>query len=77
QTQSLHTSEIKEYEGAIPPKTDQDKLAHFIELIIQKSEFMKDSRVPTYSELHTMLSHKYPHEAIPSKNTIKKYLGQH
>lgn len=65
------------FEGNIPPKTDQDKLARFIELIIQKSEFMKDGRVPTYSELHTMLSHKYPHEAIPSKNTIKKYLGQH
>ncbi|QNS15303.1 hypothetical protein [Mannheimia bovis] len=64
------------FDGNIPPKTDQDKLAHFIELIIQKSEFMKDGKIPTYSELHTMLSHKYPHEAIPSKNTIKKYLGQ-
>lgn len=38
---------------------------------------MKDGKIPTYSELHTMLSHKYPHDAIPSKNTIKKYLGQH
>ncbi|HDL5620857.1 TPA: hypothetical protein PXF30_002456, partial [Mannheimia haemolytica] len=65
------------FDGDIPPKTDQDKLAHFIELIIQKSEFMKDGKIPTYSELHTMLSHKYPHDAIPSKNTIKKYLGQH
>ncbi|QLB19567.1 hypothetical protein [Mannheimia granulomatis] len=62
------------FEGNIPSKTDQDKLAHFIKLIIQKSEFRKDGRMPTYSELHTMLSHKYPNEAIPSKNTLKKYL---
>lgn len=68
-------AQIADYEGEIPPQTDRDKLAHFIKLIIQKSEFMKDGRMPTYSQLHTMLSHKYPNEPIPSKNTLNKYLN--
>lgn len=63
------------YEGEIPPQTDKDKLANFIKLIIQRSEFMKDGKLPTYSELYTMLSHKFPNERIPSKNTINKYLN--
>ncbi|WGE31517.1 hypothetical protein NYR60_06530 [Actinobacillus genomosp. 2] len=63
------------YEGEIPLQTDRDKLAHFIKLIIQKSEFMKDCGMPTYSELYTMLSHKFPNERIPSKNTLNKYLN--
>lgn len=63
------------YEGEIPPQTDKDKLAHFIKLIIQRSEFMKDGKLPTYSELYTMLSHKFPNDRILSKNTINKYLN--
>ena len=68
-------AQIADYDGEIPPQTDRDKLANFIKLIIQKSEFMKDGRMPTYSQLHTMLSHKYPSEPIPSKNTLNKYLN--
>lgn len=68
-------SQVMGYDGEVPLDTNKDKLAHFIKLLIQKSEFMKDGRMPTYSELHTMLSNKYPKEQIPSKNTLNKYLN--
>lgn len=67
----------KEYEGALPPRTDADKLAHFIDLLLEASPWLqrKDGKKPTYSELHTILSYKFPNERIPSKATIGKYMG--
>ncbi|OBX05288.1 hypothetical protein QV06_03570 [Gallibacterium genomosp. 3] len=66
-----------DYNVDIPPKTDNEKLAHFIDLLLEASPELrrKDGKKPTYSELHTILSHKFPNERIPSKGTLKKYMG--
>lgn len=71
---SIKLSRSNEYEADIPIKTDKDKLSHFIKLLIKASIFSTNSKIPTYSELHTKLSAIYKNEKIPSKNTIKKYL---
>lgn len=71
---SIKLSQPNEYEADIPIKTDKDKLSHFIKLLIKASIFSTNSKIPTYSELHTKLSAIYKNEKIPSKNTIKKYL---
>ncbi|OBW90970.1 hypothetical protein QV01_09270 [Gallibacterium genomosp. 3] len=58
-------------------RIDLDTLAHFIDLLLEASPELrrKDGKKPTYSELHTILSHKFPNERIPSKGTLKKYMG--
>ncbi|WP_386696588.1 hypothetical protein [Lonepinella sp. MS14436] len=66
-----------EYNGDLPLSTNEEKLAHFINLLIKASpELQKDGRIPTYSELHTILTAKNKGEQIPSKVTIQKYMNR-
>lgn len=65
-----------EYEGDLPEKTNADKLAEFIELIINPT-LLENGKLPTYSKLYSKLDHTYRGKrSIPAKNTIKKYLNQ-
>lgn len=66
---------LSEYEGELPPKTDADKLADFIELVFNP-DLLDNGKIPTYSRLHTKLTAKYRDRKITAKNTIKKYLNQ-
>lgn len=67
----------KDYIGDIPLNTNEEKLAYFINLLIEASpELQKDGRKPTYSELHTILQTKLRNKKIPSKATIQKYMNQ-
>lgn len=67
---------ILEYDGDLPESTNADKLADFIDLIIDP-ELLEKGKIPSYSTLHTKLNHRYKDErSIPSKNTIAKYLNQ-
>ena len=67
----------KEYSGDRPLSTNEDKLAYFIDLLIEASpELQKDGHKPTYSELHTILRTKLRNKKIPSKATIQKYMNQ-
>lgn len=66
---------LSEYEGELPPKTDADKLADFIELVFNP-DLLDNGKIPTYSRLHTRLTAKYRDRKITAKNTIKKYLNQ-
>ena len=64
-----------EYDAELPERINEEKLAHFIELIIDP-ELLDNGKMPSYSKLHSALNHKYKKEKIPSKNTMKKYLIQ-
>ena len=65
-----------EYDAEIPEGINEDKLAHFIELIIDP-ELLVNGKMPSYSKLYSLLDNRHKgKEKIPSKNTIKKYLNQ-
>ena len=64
-----------EYDADLPEGINEEKLAYFIELIIDPA-LLDDGKIPSYSKLHSALNHKYKNGKIPSKNTIKKYLNQ-
>lgn len=64
-----------EYDANLPEGMNAEKLAYFIELIIDPM-LLDNGKMPSYSKLHSLLNHKYKKEKIPSKNTIKKYLNQ-
>lgn len=64
-----------EYNADLPEGMNAEKLAYFIELIIDPT-LLDNGKMPSYSKLHSALNHKYKNEKIPSKNTIKKYLNQ-
>lgn len=78
QAQSASNSnEVLEYGGEIPPNTNQEKLADFIDLLIDVGNIKnKQGLKPTYSELHTILRHKAKNRRVPSKNTIQKYMNK-
>lgn len=66
-----------EYNTSLPEGINADKLAEFIELVIDPSLLDEDGKMPTYSRLHSRLNTRYrTGKNIPSKNTIKKYLNQ-
>lgn len=65
-----------EYNADLPEGINEDKLAHFIELIIDP-ELLDNGKMPSYSKLYSSLDNRHKgKEKIPSKNTIKKYLNQ-
>lgn len=65
-----------EYNADLPEGINEDKLAHFIELIIDP-DLLDNGKMPSYSKLYSLLDNKHKgKEKIPSKNTIKKYLNQ-
>ena len=65
-----------EYDAELPEGINEDKLAHFIELIIDP-ELLVNGKMPSYSKLYSLLDNRHKgKEKIPSKNTIKKYLNQ-
>lgn len=68
-------NKVMEYDADLPEGINEERLAYFIELIIDP-ELLDDGKIPSYSKLHSALNHKYKKGKIPSKNTIKKYLNQ-
>ena len=65
-----------EYDVDLPEGINEDKLAYFIELIIDP-ELLDNGRMPSYSKLHSSLDIRHKgKKRLPSKNTIKKYLNQ-
>lgn len=71
---ALH--EQSEYEADLPKRTDADKLGDFVDMLLELGQIRNaQGAPPTYSELHTILTHKFRNKSIPSKNTIKKYMN--
>lgn len=69
-------NKVMEYDADLPEGINEDKLAHFIELIIDP-ELLDNGKMPSYSKLYSSLDNRHKgKEKIPSKNTIKKYLNQ-
>lgn len=65
-----------EYDADLPEGINEDKLAYFIELIIDPA-LLDNGRMPSYSKLYSFLDIRYKgKKKLPSKNTIKKYLNQ-
>lgn len=65
-----------EYDADLPEGMNAEKLAYFIELIIDPM-LLDNGKMPSYSKLYSSLDNRHKgKEKIPSKNTIKKYLNQ-
>lgn len=65
-----------EYDADLPEGMNAEKLAYFIELIIDPM-LLNDGKMPSYSKLHSSLDIRHRgKKKLPSKNTIKKYLNQ-
>ena len=65
-----------EYDADLPDGMNEEKLAYFIELIIDPM-LLDNGKMPSYSKLYSSLDIRHRgKKKLPSKNTIKKYLNQ-
>lgn len=76
QIESMIGAKLFEYDADLPEGMNAEKLAYFIELIIDPM-LLDNGKMPSYSKLYSSLDNRHKgKEKIPSKNTIKKYLNQ-